>query len=129
MSRIASSLVREVVEIEKRRYLSDSEKRRRWFECKGLCAVCRQRCGAIGPTVIWDHRVPLALGGTNDPANFEPNHASVCAAEKTRRDIAAIAKAKRLSSPSKRQKRKIAGRSFSKELTRGFDGKVKERKS
>jgi hypothetical protein len=67
----------------------------------------------------------LALGGTNDLSNMEPHHAVGCALEKTRNDLAAIAKCRRLSSPSKRQKRKIEGRGFSKELTRGFDGKVR----
>lgn len=45
--------------------------------------------------IEWDHMIPLAIGGTNDPQNMQPlsveDHKT-----KTRRDIANIARARRL---------------------------------
>ena len=108
-SRIASSLVREPVELEPRK-MSAARRQRLLERDKWMCCVkgCPQ---FFAWPLELDHRVPLALGGSDDDDNLT----AICQMhhlEKTRDDVKAIAKAKRLSSPSKRQKRKIPSRPF-----------------
>lgn len=62
--------------MEKRRYLTPSQKDAVILRQKGICA-----CGCGEPldlaSVHWDHRLPLWLGGTNDIGNFDalkPRH-------------------------------------------------------
>lgn len=86
----------EAVEVVSRRYMTETEKISRWIECGQRCTVCREPVSWEGLWVVWDHRVALALGGTNDLSNMEPHHALHCASAKTRTDMKAIAKAKRL---------------------------------
>lgn len=45
--------------------------------------------------VQWDHRIPLAMGGAHHPTNLQPL-SKPAHAEKTKRDVKAIAKSKRL---------------------------------
>ena len=128
-SQISSPLHREAVELEARKTMTFGQKFRRWIECGRVCMVCHKLCEPVGLGVVWDHRVALALGGSNDLSNMEPHHAGLCAASKTARDRRAIAKAHRLAgetcaSPTKRP---IRSRGFDKRLTKGFDGKVRER--
>ena len=117
------------VEIHRRRYMTSAEKVRRWEELGRCCTVCRLPCDPHGHTVIWDHRIPLAIGGTNDLENLECNHRIDCAAIKTARDIEAIARAKRRerkhaepSAPGK-----IRSRGFDRTKTRKFNGQVVSR--
>lgn len=119
MSRVAS-VPHEAVEIQPRRHMTYGEKHRRWEECGRVCTICGEPCAPGGPFTIWDHRVPLALGGTNDLSNMEPNHTGECATLKTRRDVRAIAKAKRLirkSLPDKPPSR-LRSRGFEKPATK-----------
>lgn len=81
----------------------------------GRCSLCKAK---IMPGEAWDveHRVALALGGTNDPANLEPAH-SACHRKKSAVDVAAVAKCKRLSGEvgSDRKKQPIPSRGFAKD--------------
>ncbi len=96
MTRIAPQAVREPVELLPRRTMTQAEKLARWEAVGRICTICRQPCEPSGPTtVIWDHRIAIALGGTNDLANMEPHHTTPCAAQKTAVDLTAIAQAKR----------------------------------
>ncbi|WP_460452234.1 HNH endonuclease [Alsobacter sp. SYSU BS001988] len=60
----------------------------------GHCARCG---GRIRPGQRWDldHVVPLALGGRDEPDNLQVVCAP-CHRQKTRRDVSAVAKAKRI---------------------------------
>jgi 5-methylcytosine-specific restriction endonuclease McrA len=128
MSRIASSLVRERIEPEKRRAFRASDIA---IAMQRQCDRCYD-CGA-DEKLEADHNLPRDLMGKTDLANLVMRCKACHAAKTTQRDRPMIDKARRIrkkldppSSPSK-QKRKIEGRGFSKVLSRGFDGKVKER--
>lgn len=113
--------------IERRVYLTHNQKLIRWKACNGLCQVCFKPVDVEGPLVIWDHRVALALGGSNAVMNFDPHHTRVCANAKTRMDRKAIAKAKRLEARAlgtRRERQKIKGGGFRKDLRRRMNGKV-----
>lgn len=130
MSRVAPQ-AHEPVELTKRRYMSSDEKLIRWRAVGGLCRWCGM---AVAPfsDVIWDHRIALALGGTNGLSNMEPLHVD-CSAEKTRADMKAIAKAKRLARKNadpetralEKPKRPIHNKGFDPSRTRGLNGKVR----
>ena len=118
MSRIEAPMQREPVELVPRRAMTYGEKHRRWEECGRVCMVCKSACMVSGPAVIWDHRVALALGGTNDLSNMEPHHAYLCAAIKTAKDRKAIAKAQRLARDADPATRKKTRRPL---CSRGFE--------
>jgi len=86
----------EPVPLHDRRYMTEAEKLARWKAVGRCCTICGQPIEYVGPTVIWDHRVSLGLGGANDLENMEPNHVGACAEKKTRADMLAIRKANRL---------------------------------
>lgn len=77
-----------------RKPLSPSQRLAMFERHKGICCICDRKIQA-GEKWIDEHVIPLGLGGTNDPENRAPAHTD-CAAEKTSRDIKAIAKAKRV---------------------------------
>lgn len=123
MSAVDAPLEREPVEIEARRSMTYGEKLRRWEECGCACMICKRPCPPAGPEVIWDHRIPLALGGTNDLANMEPNHVGECAAKKTakdRRDIAKALRNERQANPETRRQspHRLRSRGFQKDPLR-----------
>lgn len=78
---------------------------------------------AICAAVQWDHRIPLASGGTNDAQNMQPLSKAEHKA-KTRRDIANIARAKRLTKKQAECRRRILAAETG-ELTREKFGKRK----
>lgn len=61
----------------------------------GLCMACGFPVEVAGPTVIYDHDIPLELGGADEDHNIGPLHAEPCNKAKTRADQRRIAKAKR----------------------------------
>ena len=81
------------VEPEKRRYLSVKD-RLDILIAKPHCAICGFKLGKLDE-VDFDHRIPLALGGTNEKENFQGLHKN-CHKEKTRQDVKAISKANRI---------------------------------
>lgn len=60
-----------------------------------VCAGCGVRM-SDRTDFDYDHEIPLALGGRDDADNLRPYCRATCHPSKTTRDIAAIAKAKRL---------------------------------
>lgn len=82
------------VQIEKRKPLTRAEFGQLMVDQLGRCACgCGEKLQPMGEGVIDEHRVPLALGGTN---LLENRHLfrKPCALAKTVDDIARIAKAK-----------------------------------
>jgi 5-methylcytosine-specific restriction enzyme A len=85
---------REPVRIHKRKTFSAKDRARIFLAHDGICGISGVK---IGPDDDWqvEHRIPIALGGTNDdenlyPALVEPHKG------KTRNDVKAIAKCKRI---------------------------------
>lgn len=83
------------------------------FMQDGICPECGEPINlARGDEVEVDHRIPLALGGTNGWRNMQALHAD-CHLEKTRRDRKVIAKAARVaakhSGPRPPAKHKLPG--------------------
>lgn len=113
-------MTRPPVELHARKGFTPKQRADVFTRAGGRCGVCG---GKIAAAFAWEveHRVPLALGGTNEPDNLEPVHADLapfgCHAKKTRADVKAIAKAKRLAGETgaERQKRAIPSRGFPKD--------------
>ena len=107
----------------KRRRLSPSARAAMLERQGGLCVVwgCIESKG-----LIEEHSTPFTwTGELPDQLMCEAHHK-----EKTRKDIKAISKVKRIrkrEAGETRKKRAIASRGFDKTKTRGFDGKVKPR--
>lgn len=80
--------------IEPRKPLTRNQRAKAHDEHGGTCCVCLLPI-APGERFIDEHIIPLELGGTNDKTNRGIAHI-VCAKIKTKRDVALIAKAKRV---------------------------------
>lgn len=126
MSRVAS-IPREAVEIQPRK-MTRTRRLRLLEAADWQCSVngCPKFRG--WPLEI-DHRIALALGGSDDDDNL----VVLCRihhAEKTKADMKAIAKAKRLIkkvSPDKPPSR-LRSKPFSRELRKKMDGTVEKRR-
>lgn len=90
---------------------------------EGLCAWCRKPVEVSGPTVVYDHRICLTLGGSDEDDNIRPLHAIPCDKQKTALDKRIIAKVER-------QRRKALGivSRKRKRIWRGFKPWPKGRK-
>lgn len=113
-----------------RRPMTAVRKKRIWKARNGLCAWCKKPVPMTGELVRYDHHIPLAIGGLDEDDNIRPLHASPCDKIKTALDKKVIAKVLRLRARLEGQRRKrkaILNAGFSKRLTRGFDGKVRNR--
>lgn len=83
---------------------------------QATCPRCGGKLGAL-EGLEWDHIVPLALGGADEPDNFQAIHKD-CHAAKTRgrpattagSDIHAIAKAKRILKKQAEFRRRLLAR-------------------
>lgn len=75
---------------------------------------------AICAAVQWDHGTPHAIGGGTDPSNMRPmtprDHA-----EKTKRDVAAIAKGKRLAKAQAEFRARLLGKTAGSETGTGVN--------
>jgi len=97
----------------------------------GNCGLCGQPlCGRID----WDHILPLALGGIDEPSNLQPVHADGCHSEKTKLDIQRIRKAdrqggKKTGQWARRQRKgpQMKSRGFDKSLRKKMSGVVERR--
>lgn len=76
-----------------RRSISDTERTRIFLAHQGVCAVCGGKI--VGKAWDLDHGRALALLGDDTEDNLYPVHRSPCHREKTKADVARIAKAKR----------------------------------
>ena len=103
----------EEVEPEKRKYLSVKD-RLDILVNKPHCSVCGHKLGSLDE-IDWDHIIPLELGGTNEKENFQGLH-KTCHKEKTRQDVKAISKARRIRNKrlglKQKPKKKIPSRPF-----------------
>ena len=120
----------EPVELEKRKAWPKATVAAVWLSGDGKCV----KCGAKDGLDI-DHRVPIALGGSNEPDNLQLLCREGCGAHKakTREDVGRIAKAKRVGAKDRGEKpqkfvRKLCGRGFDKTVSKKFDGTVVKRK-
>lgn len=108
----------------KRSYLTKKEKAERTDIQGGLCFVF----GCDQPIAIWEHWTPVAMGNDQKP---DCGLCKAHAAEKTKRDVANIAKVKRIrkrEAGETKKKRKIAGRGFDKTLKKDMTtGRVSKR--
>lgn len=80
--------------IEPRKPLTRNQRVKQHDEKGGTCCVCLLPI-APGERFIDEHIIPLELGGSNEKHNRGIAHIQ-CAKIKTRRDVALIAKAKRV---------------------------------
>lgn len=113
-----------------RKAMTPARKRRIHAQHKGLCTYCEHETEIMGPTVVYDHEIPLELGGADDDSNIGPIHASPCNKIKTAADAKRIAKMRRQSKMDEpREPSRLLGRGFDKRLTRHFDNTVTARKA
>lgn len=93
----------------------------------GKCARCGEKIE--GPGWVANHIAPLAMGGADELGNLEPLH-KTCDGEITPGDLRRIAKAKRQKARhegTRRPRKQIQSRGFSKTLRKRFDGTVEPR--
>jgi len=123
---------REPVFIHPRKSFSAKDRARIFALYDGICGISKRKIQA-GEAWEIEHRIPLALGGTNDddnlyPALVEPHKG------KTRTDKGAIAKCKRIEARlngTRRERKPIPSRGFpvggpkQKIQSRGFQRKPK----
>ncbi|HXF55669.1 MAG TPA: hypothetical protein VNK52_16265 [Hyphomicrobiaceae bacterium] len=92
---------------------------------EALTMTAREIIDTFESRVHWDHNIPVAWGGPTHPANMTPlaieDHAN-----KTRRDLKAIAKVKRAVRKATKRKRPMPGSRASKWRKR-MDGTVEAR--
>lgn len=110
--------MRDPVIIHKRKTFSAKDRARIFAQHDGRCGLSGAK---IDPGDAWEveHRIALALGGTNDDANLYPALVDPHK-EKTRSDVKAIAKCKRIvarENGTRRERPKIASRPFQKGKT------------
>ena len=110
-----------------RRYLTGGEKANMLIRQGGRCAICAED---LTDPVEWDHSTPHAFRPERKPDQAVHRR---CHRAKTARDVAGIAKAKRLHRSfvlgEKRRKRKIASRGFDKAWRRRMDGTTERREA
>jgi len=88
---------RPVVVPEKRRPLNRAEMAHLCITQNGRCGCgCGEKLDALREGIIDEHRVPLALGGSNDLSNREAWRKPCAKAKTSEKDAPAIARAKRL---------------------------------
>lgn len=89
--------MREPVTIEKRKPLTRAEFGQLMIDQSGRCGCgCGEKLQPMTERVIDEHRIALALGGTNDLANRELWRLPCAKAKTAGKDAPAIAKCKRI---------------------------------
>ena len=95
MSRVATPMARDAVEIDGRSSMTPARKQRIWTAREGKCWMCGQPVPVEGPEVRYDHKLPLELGGSDDDENIWPLHREPCDRIKTAADRQRIDKTRR----------------------------------
>lgn len=112
----------------RRRYLTKTTKAAKYKAQHGRCGECEHRIALVD--TLWDHILPLCLGGTNEPDNWQ-GLCQKCHAEKTKKEAGMRAKADRMRKTwqgvKKRRGRAMQSRGFDTRLRRKFDGTVEVR--
>jgi len=124
-------VTREAVPATPRRAMTPARRKAVLSHSGGVCGLCLN--ALVGPVEI-DHIIPLELGGDEHLNNLQALHPE-CHREKTKRDIRAIAKMRRLQAKAKKKpldatqstKRQIKSRGFDKQFKRTFSGRVVRR--
>lgn len=127
MSMIAPT-PRERPEPGKRGRLSKKQQAELFLEHGGRCEECKQK---IHGGFEVDHRIALCLGGRHVWANLRPLHPA-CHKLKTKLDEQADGKCDRIiarEDGTRRERQAIPRRADKPTMTRGFDGKIKPRRS
>lgn len=117
---------REPVELDKRKAMGPARRRRILERQNGVCAYpdCE-----VSEGLEIDHVIALALGGKDSDENLE----GLCRhhhAQKTRRDVKMISKAKRIEKKQDRENRKpsqLQSRGFDKRWRKKMNGQVVRR--
>lgn len=78
----------------KRPSISKAKRARIFLAHEGVCWLCKAKIAADTPYDI-DHQVSRELGGSDDDDNLAPAHKD-CHREKTKLDVAMIAKSNRI---------------------------------
>jgi 5-methylcytosine-specific restriction endonuclease McrA len=116
--------------IEKRKPLTRAEFGQLMIDQEGKCDCgCGEKLQPMGEGVVDEHRVPLALGGSNDLSNRHLFRRPCALAKTNDGDLKRVAKAKRQGGEKGQYARRklrggssIKGRGFDKTLTRPFSG-------
>lgn len=118
----------------KRPAMTKARRARIWMRDDGLCYLCGLKIG-LGEAYDIEHVIPWALSFDDSDENLKLAHKEGCHKDKSRKDVKAIAKAKRMAGEHGQQARRkkenyrpMPSRGFDKTVTRGFDGKVRKRK-
>jgi len=113
-----------------RRVIPERVKREILDEQGWCCFACHQPVSRDQIDV--DHRVPLALGGSDDETNWVAL-CRPCHKQKTRADVKAVRKADRArrmreeGKPRQRKSKPLQGRGFRKDVKRKINGEVVKR--
>ncbi len=78
----------------KRKAISKATRRQVYEREGGICYLCRLPI-ADGERFDVDHEIAREMGGADDISNYRPAHPE-CHREKSKRDVAAIAKSNRI---------------------------------
>lgn len=114
MSRVAPK-TGEAVPRDKRRAMTPVRRERIWGAARGRCGLCGLPVAAHGPTVRYDHIIPIWLKGSDADEDIWPLHTDGCDSVKTPADLRQIAKTKRQAAmlePTQPPKRPIRSRGF-----------------
>lgn len=118
-------------DVATRKPMSARRKKNIWEREGGICWMCEKPVPMTGRgEVVYDHRIPLEAGGTDDDENIYPLHYSPCDKIKTAQDKKTIAKAKRQAGETGQQARRKQApltRKPSRLQSRGFDGRFKKK--
>jgi len=123
-------MTREAKPVE-RRSISTKERLRLFALHGGRCHICGDRIDGIREPWDVEHVIPWALTRDDSDKNRQPAHrGGSCHGAKTKTDVKAIAKAKRIEAKHKgawaKKGRAIPGSKAS-GMKRGFDGRVTRR--
>lgn len=111
------------------RSMSKARQARLWLAFEGKCAHCGAKVQRDGGQL--DHIIAREAGGTDLDGNFQLLCVS-CHKTKTRADHATGAKIKRIiarEEGTRRPRKAIQSPGFNTSLTKGFDGRIRPRKT
>lgn len=119
------------VTIHKRKPLTRAQFGQLMIDQGGRCGCgCGEKLQPMTERVIDEHRIPLAIGGTNDLENRELWRTPCAKAKTAKKDQPAIAKCNRLiarAEGTRRARKPIPSRGFDKTMRKRMDGKVEPR--
>jgi len=121
------------VPVEPRKAMTPARKARIHAMRDGKCWLCSKAVPVSGPSVVYDHRMALFNGGTDDNSNLWPICADPCNKLKTAADLNKAAKIRRQQKlhderePTRIPARKFESRPFPTNLKRKMNGQVVRR--